>query len=66
MPSIIFEGGRISTENKESLIKELTRTAAEITGIPASSYTVLLRENPVENWGVGGVPLTEIMQRARG
>lgn len=65
MPNIIFEGGTLTTEKKESLIRELTKSAAEITGIPASSYTVLLKENPIENWGVGGVPLTEVMQRSR-
>ncbi len=64
MPNIIFEGGVLSTESKNKLIRELTRTASEITSIPESSYTVLLKENPIENWGIGGEPLTGIMRRS--
>jgi 4-oxalocrotonate tautomerase len=64
MPTIIFEGGTLDTENKNELIKELTRIASRITRIPESSYTVLLKENPIENWGVGGEPLTEIIKRS--
>ncbi|MDC7235249.1 MAG: tautomerase family protein [Spirochaetales bacterium] len=63
MPSIIMEAGTVSKENKVELIKRLTATAAEITSIPESSFTVLIKENPRENWGMGGVPLDEIMKK---
>jgi len=62
MPNIIYEAGLISKENKIKLIKSLTKTASEITSIPESSFTVLLKENPIENWGIGGTPLEEIMK----
>lgn len=64
MPNIILEAGPLGTETKNELIKELTRVASEITRIPESSYTVLLKENPIENWGVGGKPLAEIMKQS--
>jgi len=62
MPNITYEAGLISKENKIKLIKSLTKTASEITSIPESSFTVLLKENPTENWGIGGTPLDEIMK----
>ncbi len=34
MPTITFEAGQLSTEVKEKLIKQLTDTSVEITGIP--------------------------------
>lgn len=64
MPNIIIEAAEISKENKVKLIKTLTREASEITNIPEASFTVQVREFPVENWGVGGVPLEEIIKNA--
>jgi 4-oxalocrotonate tautomerase len=63
MPNIIVEAGPVNKENKNRLIRRLTETASEITGIPVTSYTVLIKEFPVENWGVGGEPLDELLAR---
>ena len=63
MPNIIVEAGTVDKENKNSLIRRLTETASEITGIPVTSYTVLIKEFPIENWGVGGEPLEEVLAR---
>ena len=64
MPSIIVEAGMLNSEKKKRLIRELTETASEISGVPQSSFTVLLKENPIENWGVGGTPLVELMNHS--
>ena len=62
MPFIIYEAARITKENKDELISALTETASRITSVPKTSFTVLLKENPVDNWGVGGTPLDQIMK----
>ena len=63
MPNIIVEAGTVSKENKNRHIRRLTETASEITGIPITSYTILIKEFPVDNWGVGGEPLDELLPR---
>lgn len=61
MPNITIEAVKLSNENKVELIKELTKTASGITNIPESSFIVQIREFPMENWGIGGKTLPEIM-----
>lgn len=63
MPNITIEAAKLTKENKTELIKTLTKTASAITNIPESSYTVLIKEFPLENWGIGGEPLEEIIAR---
>ena len=63
MPNIIFEAGTLSSEIKQELIQELTSTASRISGIPQSSFSVLLKDNPIDNWGVGGTPLIDLMKK---
>ena len=62
MPVITYEAANVSKENKEKLIRTLTKTASEITSIPETSFTILIKEYPMENWGIGGTPLDEIMK----
>ncbi|MBN2509178.1 MAG: tautomerase family protein [Spirochaetales bacterium] len=62
MPIISYECVRATAEQKQALIEELTKTAAHITAIPQSSFTVLIKENPVENWGIGGRPLDQVLK----
>ena len=47
-------------EVKAALIRELTEVAERVLGAPKASIRVLLREVPPENWGVGGVPKSEV------
>jgi len=63
MPNIIIEAAKLTKENKNDLIRTLTRIASEVTKIPETSYTVLIKEFPIENWGIGGEPLEELMKR---
>lgn len=62
MPNIIVETASVSKENKEKLIEALTETSSRITGIPQDFYTVLIKEFPADNWGLGGVPLPEVLK----
>ncbi len=63
MPNIIIEAAKLSKENKNDLIRSLTKTASEITKIPETSYTVLIKEFSIDNWGIGGKPLDEVMKK---
>ena len=62
MPNIIIEAANLTKEKKNELIKSLTKTAVEVTSIPETSYTVLIKEFPAENWGIGGRPLEELIK----
>lgn len=62
MPNIIIEAAKLTKESKNELISSLTKTASEITNIPETSYTVLIKEFPVDNWGIGGIPLEEVLK----
>jgi 4-oxalocrotonate tautomerase len=59
MPVIVFEGGRLSREQKEELIRGFTEVAHRVTGIPREAFTVLLKENEPDSVGVGGEPLSK-------
>jgi 4-oxalocrotonate tautomerase len=61
MPIITLTISPRSEEVKEQLIAKLTETAAEVTGIPAQKFIVVIDENPRENIGVGGVPLDKLV-----
>lgn len=61
MPFIKLEGGIIDKEKKEKLISEFTRVASETLGIPEDAFIVLIKENEMDNWGVGGKVLTKVL-----
>ncbi len=63
MPNITIEAVKLSTETKMELIKSITKTASGITSIPESSFTLLIKEYPLENWGIGGETLEEIIKK---
>ncbi|ABA87342.1 4-oxalocrotonate tautomerase superfamily protein [Syntrophotalea carbinolica DSM 2380] len=61
MPVITLTISPRSPEVKEQLIAKLTETAADVTGIAAEKFIVVIDENPVDNIGVGGVPLHKLI-----
>jgi 4-oxalocrotonate tautomerase family enzyme len=63
MPNIYLEAGALTKEKKIELIKGLTKQASETMSMPESAFNVIIKEFPVENWGIGGEPLEEILQR---
>lgn len=52
-------------QTKESLIKKLTKAASEVTSIPEAHFTFLIKENELENWGIGGEPLEKVIQKMK-
>jgi 4-oxalocrotonate tautomerase len=60
MPVITWEGGALKKEQKTALIRSLTKTASECTGIPDRFFNVVLREQPDENLGFGGETVAEL------
>lgn len=62
MPIITFEAGKLTKEQKKELITKFTDIASEITKIPKQSFIVSIREMPLENVGVGGITVEELLQ----
>lgn len=54
MPYISVEGGFLSDEQKEQLIKRLTEVSSEIMNVPREFFTVTLKELSDKNIGIGG------------
>lgn len=54
MPVITLEAAQLSRGQKQQLAKELTESAARIMDMPASAFYVFLKENSLDNVGVGG------------
>lgn len=62
MPIITFEAGKLTKEQKKELITKFTDIASEITKIAKQSFIVSIREMPLENVGVGGITVEEMLQ----
>ncbi|WP_395013595.1 4-oxalocrotonate tautomerase DmpI [Robinsoniella peoriensis] len=54
MPYITVEGGILSDEQKEQLIKRLTEVSAEIMKVPPEFFMTTIKELPDKNIGIGG------------
>jgi 4-oxalocrotonate tautomerase len=59
MPVITFDGPFLSLEKKETLVREFTKLATEVTKIPAEAFVIFIKENPYENMGQGGILISE-------
>jgi 4-oxalocrotonate tautomerase len=59
MPVITLEAGKLNTDQKRQLVKEFTETASKVMEVPEQAFIVLLKENEMENIGVGGALLSE-------
>ncbi|MBN7771761.1 4-oxalocrotonate tautomerase DmpI [Clostridium aminobutyricum] len=59
MPVITIEGSKLSKEQKSKLAKEMTISAASIMNIPEQAFIVLIKENELDNIGVGGQLLSD-------
>ena len=65
MPLISIDAAHPTKEQKEKLIAELTKTASNILGVDEKFFYVLIKENDLDNWGVGGKTLTQVMADAK-
>ncbi|MGC6175518.1 4-oxalocrotonate tautomerase DmpI [Lacrimispora sp. 38-1] len=54
MPYITIEGGVLSDEQKQMLIKRLTEVSSEIMKVPPEFFMTTIKELPDENIGIGG------------
>ena len=61
MPLISIEAVHPTKEQKEKLIAELTKTASSILGVDEKFFYVLIKENDLDNWGVGGKTLAQFL-----
>ena len=59
MPVITFDGGKLTKEQKASLVAQFTEASHQVTGIRKEAFIVLIRENDRENIGVGGELLAD-------
>lgn len=62
MPFIQIEAGTVTEEQKGKLINGFTQVASEILGYPKENFLVLIKENDLDNWGVGGKMLSKILK----
>jgi 4-oxalocrotonate tautomerase len=62
VPLIVFEvGSGMTPEKKKELVRRLTETSAQVTGIHEDAFVIYIHENDNDNIGVGGKLLTEIL-----
>ena len=59
MPVITLEAARLTKEQKQQLAKEFTASAARIMKMPEEAFYVFLKENSLDNVGVGGTLLSD-------
>lgn len=59
MPVITVETAKLTKDQKQTLVKEFTETAARVTNLPKEAFYVFLKENEAENVGVGGILLSD-------
>jgi 4-oxalocrotonate tautomerase len=63
MPTITVSGPASDIDRKRKLVEGLTKTAAEVFGLPADAIVVIIQENPPENVARGGVLLVDRQAR---
>lgn len=61
MPIISIDTVHATKQQKEELIAGLTKTASQVLGIDEKFFYVLVKENDLDNWGVGGKPLEKFL-----
>ncbi|MGS4885267.1 tautomerase family protein [Roseibium sp. MB-4] len=55
----------VSKEQKADLIKGTTDLLVDVLNKEPATTFVVIEEVPLENWGVGGVPVTEFRARRK-
>jgi 4-oxalocrotonate tautomerase len=61
MPFIKIEAGKMNKDLKTKLISDVTKVASETLGIGEEHFTVLIKENDLDNWGIGGKMLSDML-----
>ncbi len=60
------ERSAVNADEKAALIKGVSELLLDVLNKPLDSTFVVIEEVPLENWGVGGVPVTEHRRRQAG
>lgn len=63
MPVISIEGSHLTKEQKQELIVALTEVASNIMKVNKDAYVVVIKENDMDNIGVGGIMLSEKLKK---
>lgn len=53
-------------EQKRALIAGVSQLLLDVMGKPLTSTFVVIEEVDLDNWGVGGIPVTEVRAQAAG
>lgn len=59
MPYIQMDLAAATKEQKKQLIEGFTHIASEVLGFDESLFYVNIKENNPDNWGIGGVVLSD-------
>lgn len=59
MPVITLEAAKLNKDQKKQLVNEFTVVASKIMNIPEQAIFIFLKENELENIGVGGQLLSD-------
>lgn len=59
----ITREGSVTPAQKQALIEGTTNLLHDVLGKNKATTVVVIDEVDTDNWGIGGVPVTEIRQR---
>ncbi|MDY6985998.1 MAG: 4-oxalocrotonate tautomerase DmpI [Candidatus Thermoplasmatota archaeon] len=59
MPNIVLDGPKLTKDQKRAIVESFTQAASEITNVPKEAFVVMIKENELDNIGVGGKLLSE-------
>ena len=65
MPYIQAEIDSATAEQKQKLVEGFTKVASDVLSADPSAFYVLIKENPTDNWGVGGKVLTQLLKESK-
>ena len=60
----ITKEGNVTPEQKRALIEGATNLLHDVLGKNKSTTVVTIDEVDTDNWGIGGIPVTEIRKNA--
>ena len=61
----ITKEGNVTPEQKKALIEGATNLLADVLHKNRATTVVVIEEIDTDNWGIGGVPVTEIRKNTK-
>ena len=62
MPHITIESGKLTDEQKRTLVERLTEVSSEIMKIPPDFYSITIHEIDDASYGIGGKCIDVVKQ----